>query len=66
MFYSDDPVADFERYDAEKEAALANLPVCSECGQPICDEECFYINGEAICESCMNDNYRIPTTHLMG
>lgn len=66
MFYTDDPVADFHRHDAEKEDALALLPVCSECGKHIQDEHCFVINDEAICEHCMEENHRVPTTDLMG
>lgn len=66
MRYTDDPVADFERYDAEQEAALENLPVCSECGQPIQDDYCFVINDEPVHESCLVANYRKHTMDLMG
>lgn len=66
MFYTDDPVADAERYAAELEEALELLPVCSECGEHIQDEHCFVINDEPIHEKCMNDNYRKLTTDLMG
>ena len=53
MFYTNDPVADFHRYDSERERALQKLPKCSECGEPIQDEECFVYDGRYICESCM-------------
>jgi len=55
----------FARYDAEQEAAIELLPVCSECGEHIQDEFCFEINDEIICEECMN-NYRKFTTDFMG
>lgn len=58
MYWTDDPVADFERYDAQKEAKLETLPECSECGCRIQDEYAYYINGEWICEQCMKENYR--------
>ena len=58
MYFSDDPVADFERYDAEQQTKLEQLPECSECGNHIQDEYAFYINGEWICERCMKENYR--------
>ena len=58
MVYSDDPITDFYRFDAEQEAKLDKLPRCSECDQPIQDEFCFEINGELICDSCMHDNHR--------
>ena len=63
--YSDDPVADFEAYDAEQEAALELLPKCSHCGEPIQDDTCFLINDEPICENCM-ELFRVYTTYLMG
>ncbi len=58
MFYTDDPVADAERYFAEQEAAYEKLPICSECGHHIQDEYCFEVNDELICNSCMRDNHR--------
>lgn len=56
--WTDDPIADFERHDAEQEAKLERLPECSECGHPIQDDYAYYINGEWICERCMKENYR--------
>lgn len=56
--YTDNPVADFERYDREQQDKLAALPVCSECGEAIQDEYFYLINGENICEECLKDNYR--------
>ena len=53
FYYSDDPVADFSRHDAAQNRRLAQRPVCSECEEHIQDEEAYYINGEWICESCM-------------
>lgn len=32
LFYTDDPVADAERYAVEQEAKLDRPPECSECG----------------------------------
>ena len=58
MFYTDDPVADFERYDAEQEAMLDKLPRCSECDEPIQGETCYEINGELICEECLENNHK--------
>ena len=34
MQYTDNPLADFSRYDDEREESLAKLPVCDECGEP--------------------------------
>lgn len=58
MYYTDDPLADFARYDAEQQEALGKLPKCSECDEPIQDEYAYYINGEWVCECCMREHYR--------
>lgn len=57
MFYTDDPARDFANWDAEQQRELDRLPECADCGHPIQDETAFYINGEWICEDCM-DSYR--------
>ena len=43
------------RYDDEKEKALAERPICADCGDPIQDERCGEFNGEYICPSCIED-----------
>lgn len=59
MFYSDNPIADFDRWDAEQNKKLKNLPVCVDCYNPIQDETAYYINGEWICEDCMDSYKRV-------
>lgn len=58
MLYTDDPIADYESYDSEQQAQLDRLPVCSECGEPIQGDYCYEINGEYICEECLEFNYK--------
>lgn len=58
IYRTDDPLADFDRHDTEESARLKRLPVCSECGNPIQDEYMYLIDGEPICEECLNKNYR--------
>jgi formylmethanofuran dehydrogenase subunit E len=58
MFYSDDPAADFARHDREQTKRLEQLPKCDYCHKPIQDEHYFEINGDVICEGCLNDNFR--------
>lgn len=65
MFFTDDPLDGYEVETAEQKNAIELLPRCSECDQPIQDEFCFVINGEVICESCV-DQYKQPTAYLMG
>ena len=58
MFYSDDPIADFERHDAKQQAELDKIPRCCECDEPIQDAFCYEINDELICGECMDNNHR--------
>lgn len=55
--WTDDPVADAERYAADKDEELEKLPKCIECGEPIQTEYYFEIDGELYCEECM-DNHK--------
>ena len=48
------------RYEAEQQAKLDKLPKCEYCGEPITDEHLYDINGDIICEECLNDNFRKP------
>lgn len=61
MIYTDDPYDDFRRHDAERSRRLASLPECVECGEPIQDDEAYYINGEWVCEACV-ETYRREVT----
>lgn len=47
----------WEMHEADQERRLAKLPECADCGEPIQDESAYYINGEWICEDCM-ESYR--------
>ncbi len=58
MYYTDDPIRDYERYSLEQEEKLNRLPRCSECDEPIQEETCYEINDEYICERCMQDHIR--------
>lgn len=57
MFYSDDPVRDFDRDDAYQAQQEAKLPKCEKCGKPINDDVYYEIEGETLCENCMRDAY---------
>ena len=48
----------FKQHDAEQQKQLDRLPRCSECERPIQDEFCFEVNGELVCDECMNNNHR--------
>lgn len=56
MLFTDDPISDYDRYCNEQQKKLDRLPECSECGEKIMDEYCYEVNGEYICERCMQDH----------
>ena len=58
MFYSDDPVRDFENHDRQQAKQMRELPVCADCDEPISDDFCYEINGEYICQWCMDSLHR--------
>lgn len=57
MYYSDNPVADFEAYSAEQEEQLARLPKCVCCGEAIQQDTAVHLNGDWYCDDCL-DAYR--------
>ena len=58
MPWTDDPVRDAERHEAEQERELQKLPRCSECGHRIQTDECYEFDGELICPGCLKDNHK--------
>jgi hypothetical protein len=61
MFFTDDPVKDYDRYQEEQDKQLQKLPKCSYCDEHIQDEHFYEINDEVICEECLNQNFRKRT-----
>lgn len=53
-------------HDAEQQSWLDSLPVCDECGQPIQDTHCYNINGNYICEECLNERYRVCVDDIIN
>ena len=47
LYYTDDPVSDYERYSAELEGYGKLLPDCDDCGERITDDYC-YTNGDTV------------------
>jgi late competence protein required for DNA uptake (superfamily II DNA/RNA helicase) len=52
-FRTDDPVADFNRYDREQSRRLEKLPVCYRCDNPIQQERAVCIEGLWYCDDCI-------------
>lgn len=65
MFWSDDPVWDAERYEAEREenyrSWLSQRPKCAICGEPIEEDYAVHLYEEWFCDDCLgNARSRIP------
>ena len=54
MYWTDDPVADAERYIADQDAQLKRMPKCCVCENHIQDEYLYDVNGLIYCEECMS------------
>lgn len=55
--FTGDPLKDFDRHDAEEQAWLDKLPICSCCGEPIQSEECYVFDEDKICPHCLKEYY---------
>lgn len=64
IFRSDSLSRDIDDYERAQARALEKLPRCSECDEPIQDDFCYEINGELICEECLQQ-YRRRTEDVM-
>lgn len=58
MYRTDDPIADFNRWDNDQQKQLDRLPKCADCGEPVQDDHYYLINDEVICPACLESNYR--------
>lgn len=58
MSWTDDPVRDAERHEAEKDKALKQRPVCCECDHHIQDDVCYEFGDGLICPDCLKDNHK--------
>lgn len=57
MYRTDDPAADFDRYDRYQAKEEAKLPHCDRCGCAI-DDHYYNINGDIFCKECLDDEFR--------
>ena len=52
LFYSDDPIADFNRWDEYQNRQLERLPKCEHCHEHIQDERLMNIEGALYHTGC--------------
>ena len=55
---TNDPIRDFNEHDYMQMKWLDSRPECDICKKPIQDEYAYRIEGEVICEDCLNRHYR--------
>ena len=58
MYYTDDPIADFDRWEDKQQDRLEKRPVCSVCDEHIQDDHYYQINDENICPDCLENEFR--------
>lgn len=64
--FTNNPLADFHRFDAECEDRLERRPICECCKEHIQDDGAYETDDGLICEECMdgkisewkNDHYQ--------
>ena len=66
FYYTDDPLRDFDRWDAEQQSMLDKLPRCVDCGKAIKDDDLYDIGGDLFCEDCMIKNFRRSTDYYIN
>ena len=51
-YYSDNPIADFNRWDKENTDWRNSRPRCYYCEEPIQTDACYVVNGHKYCLDC--------------
>ena len=51
----------WEAHQREQDERLDTLPKCSECREPIQEDECYNFDGDLICEECLKKNHKVWT-----
>lgn len=58
---AEDNYSVWEQQELRRCAQLRKRPICDVCGEHIQDEYFYHINGEFICEFCLDQFYRKET-----
>lgn len=59
---TDDPIRDYDSYDAEQWEIEQKLPKCSICGDRIYTEKAVKLDGEFVCDDCIDNMREYVTT----
>ena len=66
MPYTDDPIRDFERHDAEQNKWLNSLPRCCKCDERIQEDDLFDVYGDLYCWDCAIKLFRKDTDNYIN
>ena len=55
---TNDPIADFDRYEAEQQRLLERCPKCDYCDSHITDEFYYDLDGDIVCEECLDRHFK--------
>ena len=53
FYWSDDPLRDFDRHDADQQRKLERMPKCAECRDHIQQKDAVCIKGKFYCDECL-------------
>ncbi len=56
--YTDDPLRDYEAYEAELVRLEEQVPVCDYCNRPVMDDFYYEINEEPVCADCLEQYFK--------
>ena len=62
MVFTDDPIRDSYRYQDEQDSGNVT---CDQCGQTVWNY-IWMINGDRICEDCLNAQYRVDVDDILN
>lgn len=60
-YRTDDPFADFDRWDRDQQKELDSLPWCEHCNEPIQDEDLMDIDGTLYHLECAEREFKRKT-----
>lgn len=55
----------WKQYDAEQQAKLEKMPVCSICEEHIQEDRVYVIDGDIVCPYCLEEEYGHNVEELM-
>lgn len=56
-WYTDDPVADFDRWDADQYRRQKRHPRCAHCDEYVQNTRYYLINDSVICPDCLEIDF---------